>query len=83
MTARVDSVSLKKKRVVFRIEEGREEVLLQAGREIPVPFMDLELLTGMPREEAIEALEQAGDVRVRVFGEGDSMRIIEIELEGT
>lgn len=81
VTARVASVDPRKKQVVFRIEEGSEDILLQSGKVIRVPFMDLELFTGMPREDAIEALERAGAVRVRVLGEGAGMRIIEIDLE--
>ena len=81
VTARVASVDQKKKKVTFRIDEGVDEISLQSGKEITVPFMDLQLLTGMPKDKAIEALQEAGDVQVRVFGKGDSMRIVEIDMD--
>lgn len=81
VTASIGSIDRKKKRITFRIDENVDEISLQSGKEITVPFMDLQLLTGMSKERAIEALQEAGDVKVRVFGKGESMRIVEIDLD--
>ena len=81
VTAKLGTVDRKKKQVVFLISEGVDEISLQSGKEITVPFMDLQLLTGMQKDKAIEALQEAGDIQVRVFGKGDTMRIVEINMD--
>lgn len=81
VSAKVGSVDRKKKHVVFLISEGVDEISLQSGKEITVPFMDLQLLTGMEKDKAIEALQEAGEIQVRVFGKGDTMRIVEIDMD--
>jgi len=82
VTARAGAVDRKLKRIAFRITESVDEISLQSGKEISVPFMDLPLLTGMSEEKAIVALQEAGDLKIRVFGKGDSMRILEIDMDG-
>ena len=80
MTARVESVDRKRSHVVFTLQDDISEIRLQSGKEIKVPFNDLRLLTGMEKEKAIKALVSTDDLKVRVLGMGDAMRIVEIEL---
>lgn len=79
--AKVDSVDRKDERVRFRIEEDVDEIRLQSGKEIDVPFADLQFLTGMTQEEALKNLEDGQDIKVKVLGVGDAMRIVEIDLQ--
>lgn len=85
VTARVEKVDRKRKQVVFAVQDEISEIQLQSGKEIRVPFNDLRLLTGMEQDKVVEVLEAAGELKVRVLGVGDSMRIVEIEIpeEGT
>ena len=80
VAARVEKVDRKRNQVVFAIQDDISEIRLQSGKEIRVPFNDLRLLTGMERDQAIEALESAETLNVRVLGVGDAMRIVEIAL---
>ena len=80
VSAKVAKVDQKQSHVVFTVSEGKEEIALQSGKEIKVPFGDLRLLTGMEKDKAIEALQTAGELKVRVLGVGEAMRIVEIDL---
>lgn len=80
VAARVERVDQKQSHVVFTITDDKNEIALQSGKEIKVSFGDLRLLTGMEKDKAIEALQSAGDLKVRVLGVGDAMRIVEIDL---
>lgn len=80
VTARVETINRKQNHVVFTVQDDIAEIRLQSGKEIRVPFNDLRLLTGMEKEKAIEVLESADNLKVRVLGVGDAMRIVEIEL---
>lgn len=80
VSATVERVDQRASHVVFTITDDENEIALQSGKEIKVPFGDLRLLTGMEKDKAIEALQSAGDLKVRVLGVGDAMRIVEIDL---
>jgi hypothetical protein len=80
VTARVENIDRKQSHVVFTVQDDISEIRLQSGKEIKVPFNDLRLLTGMEKEKAIKVLEGADNLKVRVLGVGDAMRIVEIEV---
>jgi hypothetical protein len=80
VTARVENIDRKQSHVVFTVQDDISEIRLQSGKEIKVPFNDLRLLTGMEKDKAIEVLEAADSLKVRVLGVGDAMRIVEIEI---
>lgn len=80
VTARVENIDRKRSHVVFTVQDDISEIRLQSGKEIKVSFNDLRLLTGMEKEKAIKVLESADNLKVRVLGMGDAMRIVEIEI---
>ena len=81
VTASVNRVDRNREHVVFRIEEDVEEIQLQSGKEIEVPFSDLQMLTGLDQQEVLDKLEAADKLEVKVLGAGDAMRIVEIDLQ--
>jgi len=83
VVASVGNIDRTKKKIVFRVMENNnsDEKTLQSGKEITVPFMDLKLLTGMEADKAITALQEAGNVKIRVLGAGNTMRVIDIDMD--
>ena len=80
VAAKVDTINRMDERVRFRIEEDLDEIQLQSGREIDVPFSDLTLFTGHSKKELLEKLQTGADVRVKVIGAGEAMRIVDVEM---
>lgn len=80
VTAEIVKLDMEARKVTFRLKDTKEEIELQAGKQIEVAFDDLQRLTGKTENEVVELFREGQDYEVEVTGIGDAMKIAKIEL---
>jgi hypothetical protein len=78
--AEVEKVDRDQGLVTFYLKESRDEIQLQAGHEITVRFDQLQDLTGLEEQDALDAMSEGKDFEVQVVGVGDAMKITRIAV---